>query len=347
MKRLAKLLTTAMLTGIGLFAGLASAQTLCVWDPLGTAGDYYTLFKDYQIEAKRWNVNLNLEVYPDDNDLIAKFENGHCDMASILGLRARKFNKFTGTIDAAPGSLDNYVQMRNLLNVLVGPKASKYMTEGVTEVVGILPMGAGYAVTADRSVVSLQTAAGKRVLVPSFADNFAELIKQINVVEVRTEIVDYGRAFKQGKGDIIIMPLALYKPFEIDKVLAEKNGGILRRPLFEFTMQVLDHPEKFPAGFGQSSRDYLAQQTDRSLSLARNMDNQVDARLWIYMKHSDFDYWDEVTRRIETEMTRQGLLDKRMLNLMQRVRCGTNSDEPECRAINVQKQEQEQQAGSK
>jgi len=230
MKRLAKLLTTAMLTGIGLFAGLASAQTLCVWDPLGTAGDYYTLFKDYQIEAKRWNVNLNLEVYPDDNDLIAKFENGHCDMASILGLRARKFNKFTGTIDAAPGSLDNYVQMRNLLNVLVGPKASKYMTEGVTEVVGILPMGAGYAVTADRSVVSLQTAAGKRVLVPSFADNFAELIKQINVVEVRTEIVDYGRAFKQGKGDIIIMPLALYKPFEIDKVLAEKNGGILRRP---------------------------------------------------------------------------------------------------------------------
>jgi hypothetical protein len=323
----------------------ASAQTLCIYDPLGAAGDYYALFKDYQLEAQRWNVHLNLEPYPDDRQLIVNFENGHCDMASMIGLRARKYVKFTGTIDAAPGTLSSYIEVRNLLSVLAQPKVGRYLAEGKYENVGILPLGAGYAVVADRNILSLRAAAGKRVLVPSLADNLDELLKQLKLVKVPTEVQDYGRAFAQGKADIVLIPMLLFKPLEIDKALTSFNGGILRRPLFEFTMQVIDHADKFPPGFGQQSREYIYHQIDHTLSMARNLENQTDARFWLYVKRSDFEDWDETNRSVAAEMARQGILDRRLLSLTKRIRCATNPDEPECRDLNLESKPQAVGAG--
>lgn len=322
---------TRFLLPLLLAAQSALAQVFCVYDPLGTSGDYFTLFKDYQIEAKRWGVNLELQAYPDDRELIKRFESGQCDMASMVGLRARKYNKFTGTIDSAPGLFESYSDMRAVLNLLAQPKVAPYLEKGGYEVVGALPLGAGYAFVSDRNINSLQAAAGKRVVLPSFADNFDELIKQIHITPVFTDVADYTRAFSGGKAEIAIMPMVIYKPMELDKVLAKLNGGILRRPLLQFTMQILTRKNRFPPTFGQQSREFVLKQIDHSISIARNLDNQSDPRFWIYVKRTDMDRWDEITRSVDEEMAKQGILDPVMMKLMAKIRCRVNPALPDCK----------------
>jgi hypothetical protein len=325
--------------GIMLLLALTSrpalAQSFCVYDPMGAAGDYYSLFTDYQLQAKRWNVSIELVPYTDDNKLIDAFESGRCDMASMIGFRARKYNQFTGTIDA-PSTIENYMEMHDLLNLLASPKLDKYMVSGGYEVVGVLPVGAGYAMVDDRNINNLAAAVGKKVTVPKFDKSLLVVVNGIKAKPVLLDLLDYGGSFAKGDVDIIMIPLVLYKPLEIEKTLVKTNGGIIRRPLFELTMQVVAHHDKFPDGFGRSSREFVGHQADHALGIARNLENQVDSKYWIYAKHLDFDVWNKTMRDISNEMVKQGFLDKRMLGVLRRIRCKSTPDEPECRALNEQ-----------
>lgn len=317
----------------------AVAQVFCVHDPMGTAGDYYSMFKDYQLEAKRWGVDLDLVPYTDDDKLVEAFEGGHCDMASMIGFRALKYNKFTGTIDT-PSTIENYVEMRSLLGLIASPKLAPYMTSGPYEVVGVLPLGAGYVIVNDRNINNVGAATGKKVVIPKFDPGLSLVVTGINAKPVPEDLLNYGKAFANGDVDILMVPLVLYKPLELEKSIIKFNGGIVRRPLFELTVQLVSYHDKFPPQFGQDSREYISHLADHSLGIARNLDNSIENRYWIYAKHSDLDIWNTTMRNISNEMVKQGYIDKRMLSVLRRIRCKSTPDEPECQAINAQLQQQ-------
>jgi len=64
-------------------AGFAQVQLICGFDPLGVCGNYYSLFKDYQLAAKRWGVSLDLRPYSDDKQLDRSFRDGEHDWYAI------------------------------------------------------------------------------------------------------------------------------------------------------------------------------------------------------------------------------------------------------------------------
>jgi len=47
------LISSLLLLGL---ATAARAQVFCVYDPLGTQGDFYNMARDYQLAAKRWGL---------------------------------------------------------------------------------------------------------------------------------------------------------------------------------------------------------------------------------------------------------------------------------------------------
>jgi hypothetical protein len=338
----ARVAGSALITLLGLFAQPALAQTFCVYDPMGTAGDLYSLFKDYQLEAKRWRVNIDLVAYTDDNKLTADFDAGHCDMANMIGMRARSYNQFTGTIDS-PSTIENYVEMRDLLALLASPKLDKYMVSGPYEVVGVLPVGAGYAVVDDRNINGVAKTVGRKAAVPKWDKAQTLVTAGIKAVAVPLDLPAYGTKFASGEVDIIVIPLVLYKPLEIDKSLAKSGGGVIRRPLFQFSMQLIAKRDQFPAGYGGESRAYIGHQADHALSIVRNVENQVDSRFWIYAQHSEVAVWNTTMRAVCDKMVKEGYLDKRMLGLLRRIRCKSTPDEPECQSINEQMLKQETQ----
>ena len=310
--------------------GLARAQLFCVFDPLGAGGDYYRMFKDYQLAAKRWSVSIDLKPYTDDNQLDADFKSGACDMASMIGQRARLYNTFTGTLDA-PSVIENYAQEREAMAVVASPKAATYMTNNGIEVVGVVPIGAAYVVSSDRYINSFDHAVGKKVAIMAWDPVQAMMAKDFKTVPVPVQLPQFGDYFNKGKVDFIVAPIAIYKALELSKGIGSK-GGIVRRPLFQFSMQVLDHADKFPEGFGQKSREYMFGQTDHALSLAHNQEAEVDSKVWMYALHQEIIKWDNTMRTLLKHLTKEGLYDRHMLAVLQRIRCKTDTDDPECTA---------------
>jgi len=308
--------------------GVAQAQLFCIFDPLGASGDYYSLFKDYQLAAKRWGVGIDLRPYSDDEQLDRAFKSGECDMASMIGMRVRTYNLFTSTLDA-PGVIENYSQERDVMRLMASTKLAPYMTHGEFEVVGAVPVGAAYPIVNDRGINSLKRGAGKRVATMSWDLTQEVIARYFKLTPVPTDLPNMGKVFNSNGADMVVVPIVVYKALELEKGVGS-NGGIVRRPLFEFTMQVVAHASKFPASFGQSSREYMLSQVDHALGIIRNQEAAVDNRAWIYAAHNEISEWDSSMRGLVEHMTKSGYYDSHMLGLLKRLRCKTDLEEPEC-----------------
>jgi hypothetical protein len=308
--------------------GLACAQSFCVFDPLGSQGDYASLAKDYQLAAKRWGVNIDIVIYTDDDKLDADFRANKCDMASMIGMRARSFNLFTGTLDA-PGVMDNYVEVREAMDLIASPKVAKYMLQDNYEVVGVLPVGAAYSIVNDRRINSLETAAGHKVAIMAWDKTQKTMCDDMHVVAVPTTLAQSAVMFNKGQVDFIVTPAVMYKPMELSKGIGSK-GGIIRRPLFQFSMQFVALQNKFPPSFGQQSRQYVNQQVNHALGIIHNNEADIDARQWIYALHSEVLTWDISMRKIIAHLVKDDDFDPRMLGVLKRIRCKNNVEEPEC-----------------
>jgi hypothetical protein len=324
----------ARLGMVGLVVGalcaprLAAAQTFCVYDPLGQGGDYFSLFQDYQLAAKRWGLKIDLKAFTDDGKLDDAFKAGQCDMASMIGMRARQYNLFTGTIDS-PSTIENYVQVREVMGMMASPKLAKAMVSGPYEVVGVMPVGAAYAIVNDRHVNSLAKAQGKRVAVMEFDKTQSMMAEDFKTVPVPVKLAEFGPRFNNGEVDALVSPIVVYKAMEMYKGVGSK-GGIVRRPMFQLTMQLVALRDRFPDTFGQQSREYMAGQTDHALGIVRNLEASIDNRLWIYAVRNEVTEWNTTMRDALDHMTKSGYFDKRMLSILKRVRCKTDTEEPEC-----------------
>ena len=161
---MSRLVATAMLTTGVMFSTAAEAkQKMCVFDLLGTQGDVYALMKDYALMANKWGADIELKPYTDERIVAEDFKAGQCDGISLTGLRGRQFNTFTGSIDSI-GAITSYAEMRDVLTLLSNPKIAANMTSGNFEVVGIMPLGAGYLLVNDRAINNLSKISGKKKL---------------------------------------------------------------------------------------------------------------------------------------------------------------------------------------
>jgi hypothetical protein len=321
-----------LLSALALCSGLAGAQSFCVYDPLGAGGDYYSLAKDYQLAARRLGVSLDLSVYTDDGKLDTAFRAGQCDVASMLGMRARQYNLFTGTLDA-PSVIENYGQVREVMTLLASPKMAHYMVSGAYEVVGLVPLGAAYAIVNDRSINSLERANGKRVAVLGWDKTQPLMARAFGAAPVGVDITQLGQVFKAGEVDVVVSPLQVYKAFELDKGVGH-SGGIVRRPLFQLSMQLVAHADRLPAGFGQASREYMSRQTDHALGIVHNQEAAMDNRVWIFAASSEVSQWNATMRLFLDRMASTGYFDRHMLGLLKQVRCqdGTG-DKADCAGV--------------
>ncbi|MDI1300600.1 MAG: DUF6091 family protein [bacterium] len=316
------------------FAGLiacssaAHAQTFCVWDILGEQGDAMNMMKDYALAAKSWGANITLKSYTNEGIATDDFKAGQCDAALITGLRARQFNQFTGSIDSV-GSIPSYTHMRDVIDLLANPKLAPRLVSGSYEIAGVVPIGAAYAYVNDRSINTLAKAAGKKIAVLDWDKSQAEMVKIVGAQPVAADLTTYGGKFNNGQVDILFAPIALYKPMELYKGLGTK-GGIARFPVLQITLQMLIRQDKFPAGYGLKSRQYMADQVPRFFGIIRNTEREVDPKHWMHIALADRDGYEGVMREMRIHLTKSGYYDPRMMTMLKRIRCKREPDQAEC-----------------
>lgn len=303
-------------------------QTVCVFDLVGKSGDVYALMRDYQLAAKNWGADIELRVSQNEAVIADDFKAGKCDGISVTGMRGRQFNKFTGSLDAI-GAITNTNLATKIMQGLASPTFAKFMVSGQYEVVGVVPIGDAYLMVNDRSINTVAKAAGKKIAVLDYDEAQKILVAQVGAQPVQADVTNFGSKFNNGQVDIIGAPAAAFKPLELHKGLGTK-GAIVNYPILQVTGNVIIRKDKFPAGFGQKSRDWIASQLPRAATILGKMKADIPAKYWMEVPAADKPGYQKLMRQSRIDLTKRNIYDKQMMKLLWQFRCKQDPKNFEC-----------------
>jgi hypothetical protein len=321
----------ALIVATGLLAAVSTTQAkqvMCVFDLVGKNGDVFTLMKDYQLAAKNWGADLELKVNSNEAVIAEVFKAGKCDAVSITGMRGRQFNSFTGSLDAI-GAIPDLNLAVKIMQGLASPNFAKYMTNGKYEVVGVIPVGDAFLMVNDRNINTVAKAAGKKIAVLDYDQAQKIMVQQIGAQAVSADVTNFGSKFNNGQVDIIGAPAAVFKPLELHKGLGSK-GAIVNYPLLQVTGNIIIRPDKFPAGYGQKSRDWIKTQLPRANSIIGKMKADIPAKYWMQVPEGDKPGYQKLMRESRISLTKQGVYNKQMMKILWQFRCKNDPKNFEC-----------------
>ncbi len=302
--------------------------TMCVFDFVGNDGPVHKEMKEYSIDALRWGVDLSFKVYTDDRVASEEFKNGVCDMLNLPGIRAREYNDFTGSINAI-GALPTYEHLGMVIKTLSSPKASKVMRKGDYEIIGIAPIGAIFLFVTDRTIESPQDMAGKRVTVLDNAPETEYLAERIGMTPVSSSIMNALQKFNNRAVDITGAPGLAYEPMEMYKGL-EPDGGIIKWPTLQVTMQILVRWDKVPEDFGQKSRELMASKYLNQIKKIEESEATIPEKYWIDISDDTKNSWNETFRESRIALRERNVYNGKALTLFRKVRCKVDPSLAEC-----------------
>lgn len=307
-------------------------RRLCVWDIMGQNGEAVALMKDYQVKAATLGVDFELKAYVEEKVASEDFRVRYCDAVLMTGLRIRPYNAFTGSIEAV-GAIPSYDHMRTLVNVLSAPASAKYMLTELDsqryEVAGVLPFGSAYGFVNDRKIQGPEQLPGKKIAIFDYDKAQAKLVRDLGARSDPSDVTNFSGKFNNGSVDIVVAPGTAYRPLELYRGLGSK-GGIIEYVLAQVSLQVLIHPERFPQGYGQASREYVQSLFDRQLRLIERFESDIDPKYWIKVSDANQRRYDEMSRQSRINLISDGIYDQRMMALLKKIRCQKDPARPEC-----------------
>lgn len=140
-------------------------QEICVFDLLGKAGESYKLVEEWKLASKTWQADVELIPYQDEEKAEKDFDAGKCDGVYMTSMRARKYNKFAGSVDAIGAVTSNAIAQKAITYVL--DKRNQHRLTATTngekyEVVGIIQVGLAYTFVRDKNIDTIEKAKGKK-----------------------------------------------------------------------------------------------------------------------------------------------------------------------------------------
>ena len=320
-------------------APIASAQTvkMCVFDVIGANGDVYNMIKDYALEMKAHGVDFELKPYTDEGVAVGDFNAGQCDAVAATDIRTRPFNRFTGSISAV-GAIPSYDDLKTLLATLAQPKAAPLMKANGYEVLGIIPVGAGYLFVNDRSIDTAGELAGKRMATLDYQKDAIHMVNFVKATVVPSDITNFAGKFNNGSVDTAYAPAFAYEALELYKGVGDK-GGIVDYPLAQLTIQIIAREDILAGDTSQKAREVAWNMFPQAMNLITSQEQAIPEEKWIRIPEKDIQGYQEMFRQNRIEM-RDGLngapnvYHPKMLGLLSRIRCASNPSASECTSAN-------------
>lgn len=306
----------------------AQAQTICAFDLGGASGANFAIAKDYVLAAKKWNMQLVLKAYGDEELALQDFKNNQCDALFATSFVTRQFNSYTGSINAI-GAIPSNVIARNLLTLMGNPRLAADMVEGEYEAAGMIPIGSAYLVVKDRTINTLAKIEGKRLGILKVDSVQKRMASKVGAKPVEMTINNAGQKFKAGDIDILPSPSFGFSALEVYRSMGP-DGGIARFPLSFMTGNLIIKPANFPTGFGQRSRSWFAEQTPRFMTQVNKYDSSVPEKLWFDISAQDQVGYLKILRQMRIEFVHNKTYNPRMMNLLKKLRCQQDPRNYEC-----------------
>lgn len=331
MKRLLSSVATLGLALLGLTASApaAAGQTVCVYDPAGRTGFMFKMAQGWATQAASWGAQVELKPYNDEATAVNDFTAGSCDGVMASGVRLQKYNPATYSVEAV-GGVPTYDLLGPVLKTLqTKPNYTPMFDAGAYETVGMWPLGAVYVMVRDRSLDRVGDLAGKRVASLDYDSASALAVKRMGGVGVSADLATLGPAFNNGEIDVCFLPATAYTPFELWHGIGDK-GGIISEPLLQVTFQILIHDGKFPDGFGDKSRAWVAGDFATGLAAIKKAEAEIPKTTWIPVDAAAQKEFAAFAQQMRIQLRDQGAYDGRVLSLLKKARCNADGTRAEC-----------------
>lgn len=320
------------LAALGLSTSSQAAVTVCIFDLLGKSGETFQMAQEWALAAKSWGVDVNLTARQDEAVIDNDFKAGKCDGVLMTAMRARQYNKFVGSIDSLGGINSNEVAKKVITFALDKRNANKMLNDlggKKYEVVGIAPVGSAYIFVRDKNINSIEKAAGKKFAVLSYDSAQKIMVERVGAQAVASDVSNFVAKFNNGQVDMVGSPAYAYKPLEIYKGLG-KNGAMFNFPVLHVTVDVVVHPEKFPAGFSQKSRDWFSQNLPRNFAMIDRLESEIPNKYKMNFNAEEKLKYQKLLREARIELTKQGIYDSSMMAVLKKARCSVDKANFEC-----------------
>ncbi|MDM1249449.1 putative solute-binding protein [Acinetobacter sichuanensis] len=328
-----KIALAAATTIIGLSTTTANAAIdICVFDLLGKSGESFQMAQEWALAAKGWGADVNLIPKQDEAVADNDFKAGKCDGVFMTAMRARQYNKFVGSIDSLGGVPSNGIAQKAITFALDARNAGKMVSNlggKKYEVAGIAPLGSAFIFVRDKNIDSIEKAAGKKFAVLGYDQAQKVIVQRVGAQAVISDISNFAAKFNNGQVDMIGAPAYAYKPLELNKGLGT-NGAVFNFPVMQITADFLIRPEKFPAGFGQKSRDYFIKNLPKSFAMISRLESSIPAKYKVNLTADDKLKYQKMMRDGRLELTKMGVYDPAMMSVLKKARCSVDKANFEC-----------------
>ena len=308
----------------------AATKTMCVFGLMGTSGDTYALMKDYALQAQKDGVKLTLKAYPDEAEAIRAYKEKDCQIMSSTGITAREFNRFVSTLNAQ-GAIISPETADASLRLVASQKLQHDLVSGQHEVAGVIPMGFVYMLINGGWFNQLKDLYGHTVGYMESDPAQQHAWERWGLKPVKLSIGSYSKLFNQGQLDVLPVPIVAIKPMELEKGLKRSNGVVVRYPVIYLSQAIIFDREEFPEGFGQHSRVWFASQLSRMFKSIRVAEDDLPRKYWKDVSAKDRDAYNQLMRQMRLRYVKDGIYDKKMDGILQRVRCKIDPQGFDCK----------------
>lgn len=327
-----KMTLALMAAAIGLTTTAQAKVDVCVFDLLGKSGESFQMAQEWALAAKAWGADVNLVPRQDEAVADNDFKAGKCDAVFMTAMRARQYNKFVGSIDSLGGVPSNSIAQKAItfaLDARNAPKMVSNLGGKKYEVAGIAPLGSAFIFVRDKSINSIEKAAGKKFAVLSYDSAQKIMVQRVGAQAVPSDISNFVAKFNNGQVDMVGAPAYAYKPLEIYKGLGT-NGAMFNFPVLQITADLVLRPESFPAGFGQKSRDWFVKNLPKSFSMINRLEASIPAKYKLNLSAEDKLKYQKLLRDGRLDLTKQGIYDASMMSVLKKARCSVDKSNFEC-----------------
>ena len=329
-----KKITLALMAAstVGFTTASQAKVDVCVFDLLGKSGESYQMAQEWALAAKAWGGDINLVPRQDEAVADNDFKAGKCDAVFMTAMRARQYNKFVGSIDSLGGAPNNEIAKRAITFALDKRNAAKMVTNlggKKYEVAGVAPLGSAFIFVRDKKIDSIEKAAGKKFAVLSYDAAQKIMVQRVGAQAVPSDISNFVAKFNNGQVDMVGAPAYAYKPLEIQKGLGS-TGAMFNFPVLQITADLVIRPDKFPAGFGQKSRDFFVKNLPKSFSMINRLEASIPAKYKMNLTAEDKLKYQKLLREGRMDLTKQGIYDPSMMSVLKKARCSVEKSNFEC-----------------
>ena len=206
------------------------------------------------------------------------------------------------------------------------------------EVLGIIPVGAGYLFVNDRSIDTAGELAGKRMATLDYQKDAIHMVNFVKATVVPSDITNFAGKFNNGSVDTAYAPAFAYEALELYKGVGDK-GGIVDYPLAQLTIQIIAREDILAGDTSQKAREVAWNMFPQAMNLITSQEQAIPEEKWIRIPEKDIQGYQEMFRQNRIEM-RDGLngapnvYHPKMLGLLSRIRCASNPSASECTSAN-------------